>query len=248
MRIIGGHDYYDTAFAYGRDTTLVYNRGVFDKMGVVSATEVPLRRASERQFAFAIASPSRHRLSVSLSPLVVWFAGKRYAAIELNVSGYGMKGYDPRSWERETEIYWTTEDFQGGADKYGFQMRRRGVLLEDGIRQYDMASLSDFFEDHGRQGEQDWLIENGHAIARQVRRWEIGEKEGWAFDCDGLKNIGFAKVLDAFAAFQELSMFVGGVLSRPGPEMVEIKDEKSMVAKKGFDHWSFRKMPASARS
>jgi hypothetical protein len=47
--------------------------------------------------------------------------------------------------------------------------------------------------------------------------------------------------MDPFTLFQELSMFVGGVLPRNPNPMVEITDDKVKVAKHGFDKWSFRK-------
>lgn len=248
MRIIGGHDFYDTAFAYGRDTTLVYERASLEKAAITPIRDVPLRPALSQQFAIRLTDAGRQRVTANFSPFVVWFAGKRYGAIELAISGYGLNGRHRLDYSSETEVFWTSEAFREAAGKHDLHIRGRGVVQEGGIRQFDLATLPDFFADEGTAEERDWLIENGHAIARQVRSWTIGDRDGWVFDCDGLKEIAFAKVLDPFAAFQELSMYLGGVLARPGPEMVEIRDEKSVVAKKGFDRWSFRKPPAVVRS
>jgi hypothetical protein len=55
-----------------------------------------------------------------------------------------------------------------------------------------------------------------------------------------LRNFDFMKVKDPFQAYQDLSMYVGGVLGSPEKETVKISDE-CMRDKKGFDKWSFRK-------
>jgi len=57
-----------------------------------------------------------------------------------------------------------------------------------------------------------------------------------------LKDYEFYKVLDTFQTFQELSMFLGGVLGRGEKEMIEIED-KYKIKKHGFDKWSFRRKP-----
>ncbi len=56
-------------------------------------------------------------------------------------------------------------------------------------------------------------------------------------------NLGdyeFYKVFDSFQAFQEISMFIGGVLGRGEKEIVVV-DDKYKIAQHGFDKWSFRK-------
>lgn len=49
-----------------------------------------------------------------------------------------------------------------------------------------------------------------------------------------LKDVAFYKVMDPFTAFQELSMFIGGVLGGNSPKMVTISDAMK-VYKHGFD-------------
>lgn len=66
----------------------------------------------------------------------------------------------------------------------------------------------------------------------------------WRVDQPSLGDMQFAKTVDPFTAFQEISMWVGGVLPHPGPNMVEITDDKVKIAKHGFDVvGSFRKGP-----
>ena len=61
-----------------------------------------------------------------------------------------------------------------------------------------------------------------------------------------LKDYEFYKVVDAFQAFQEISMFIGGVLGRGEKEIIVVED-KYKIAQHGFDKWSFRKEPETKK-
>jgi len=57
-----------------------------------------------------------------------------------------------------------------------------------------------------------------------------------------LKDYEFYKVIDAFTAFQEIQMFIAGVLGIGEKEIIEV-DDKYKIPQHGFDKWSFRKEP-----
>jgi len=62
-----------------------------------------------------------------------------------------------------------------------------------------------------------------------------------------LKNYEFYKIFDAFQTFQEISMFLGGVLGKGEKEVVEVAD-KYKITQHGFDYkWSFRKEPENKK-
>ena len=61
-----------------------------------------------------------------------------------------------------------------------------------------------------------------------------------------LKEYEFYKVIDSFTAFQEIQMFVGGVLGVGEKEIVEV-DDKYKIPQHGFDKWSFRKEPSKKK-
>jgi len=61
-----------------------------------------------------------------------------------------------------------------------------------------------------------------------------------------LKDYEFYKVVDAFTAFTELQMFMGGVLGVGEKEIVEIED-KYKIGQHGFDKWSFRREPSKKK-
>ena len=61
-----------------------------------------------------------------------------------------------------------------------------------------------------------------------------------------LKQWEFQQVWEPYTAFQEIDRYLSTILARQQPEMVQIKDI-DMVAKKGFDKWSFRKPPTKKK-
>jgi hypothetical protein len=61
-----------------------------------------------------------------------------------------------------------------------------------------------------------------------------------------LKDYEFYKIIDTFTAFQEISMFLGGVLGRGEKEIIEV-DDKYKIKQHGFDKWSFRKEPENKK-
>jgi hypothetical protein len=58
-----------------------------------------------------------------------------------------------------------------------------------------------------------------------------------------LSQFGFVKFKDPYQAYQDLSMYVGGVLCSHKDKTV-VMDDNVMRDKKGFDKWSFRKQGA----
>lgn len=58
-----------------------------------------------------------------------------------------------------------------------------------------------------------------------------------------LKDVEFYRVKDSATAFQDIFQYVAGVLGSPEREMIQISD-KDKLHKKGFDKWSFKKLPS----
>ena len=57
-----------------------------------------------------------------------------------------------------------------------------------------------------------------------------------------LKDWEFYKLFDAFQTFQEIQMFISGVLGKNEKEIIDV-DDKYKIAQYGFNEWSFRKEP-----
>jgi len=240
MRIIGGKDFYDGGLAYGRDEQIAFVRNRHATAEFVKDKDTPLtekasvlrvRNASYRIDGDDDVQVLRGKKMYGFTLLTVWFAGRRYGGVRV----------------RELDDYWRWSNeqfhFHWKLDAFVRFLATIEIELQVGEvnRQVvDVNSIAHHFQFPGRDDQKEWLITNGIAIA--ITDHEHG-KRGWKFNTDGLKDIGFMRALDTYTAFQELSMFVGGVMARPGKPMVEITDDKVIAAKHGFDNWSFRRMP-----
>lgn len=61
-----------------------------------------------------------------------------------------------------------------------------------------------------------------------------------------LKDYEFYKVMDSYTAFQEIQMFIGGVLGIGEREMIEVED-KYKIAQHGFNKNSFRRSKSNGK-
>lgn len=82
------------------------------------------------------------------------------------------------------------------------------------------------------------FVYNGGIDIRE-RSWNKNSKSNFIIN-PILKEYEFYKVIDSFTAFQEISMFIGGVLGIGEKEIIEVED-KYKIPQHGFDKWSFRK-------
>jgi hypothetical protein len=60
-----------------------------------------------------------------------------------------------------------------------------------------------------------------------------------------LKDLSFARKYDSFTAYQDLEMFISGVMGGNSPMMITIED-KYRIQSHGFDKYSFRKGKSKA--
>lgn len=75
------------------------------------------------------------------------------------------------------------------------------------------------------------------------RRWSRqGPYESLTLN-PSLKDLKFFKVKDPITAFQEISMFISGVIGMPEKSMVEVSDEIKAASKGHDGPYSFRKPP-----
>jgi hypothetical protein len=61
-----------------------------------------------------------------------------------------------------------------------------------------------------------------------------------------LSDYEFFSVVDSFTAFQEIQMFMGGVLGMGEKEIIEVAD-KYKIGQHGFNKWSFRREPENKK-
>jgi hypothetical protein len=165
-----------------------------------------------------------HRIDISYSeffyPILVFFAGKLY-------TGYRFDGY----YSENSYTVWSYDELMSILNiKYPYY----------NIQNYKLKMIKDHFDLKITKSQLDYLIKNKITILTfDIENYHDGYMV--TIENSNLKNHQFYKVLDPYTAFQEISMWVGGVLTNNPPKMVEITDERVILVKHGMDHTSFRK-------
>lgn len=273
MRIIGGHDYYDSGLAMGQDATVIFLRngdrrltdvemattihlprvactGRLEGMGRSGSSPIGWLRPTD-EFADAVQDRVQHEFGTA----TVILAGTVHHgvhAVAQPTGGY-VRNIDER-W------LWTAQALRGYATDHGLEVIEgsNGVvqhwdhLQAPGLsrRQIDIETqdLDTWFAPRRLAGRaMEALIAERITIAsrnptdRPMRGLD-GTVRPWAIDQDTLGEMQFAKAVDPYTAFQEISMWQGGVLPSEGARPVEITDNAIKIAKAGFHHpTSFRR-------
>lgn len=215
MKIYGGHDYYDCALSLGIDPTITLIRGKSKRVPVEKAGGSLLRRDLEDVRGGSSWSQKNFRC------IAVVFCNKIYRGVMMN------------GWPRDTGV-WSADKLR----EWARQEKGREVVVKSHWRD-DHMTLDQWFTPFDTPKILwDWMIANKISILVEEPHCDPKEFQVNPFT---LKGLGFAKALDPYTAFQELSMWIGGVLGGTSPEIVTIKDDKTLIEGHGFDNvFSFR--------
>lgn len=233
MRIISSyHDYYDSAMSEGIDASIIFNRkeelidtaakdtrSFFKQTPIhttgYAGTDVLHSPWDERTYIWnKVTHPTLHRISV-------YFCGKQYRGIKLvfPIPDYTIK------------YFWNEEAFRKELKRIEKQFPYKHITEYFPRKTNSDKGIADYFNLSG-EDVSDFMVNNNLSIV-------LWEREQITINPQ-LFKIDFAKAIDPFTAFQELSMWVGGTLSQ-NKEPDEISD-KYKIEQHGFDPaWSFRK-------
>lgn len=164
-------------------------------------------------------------IDVELHPIVVGFCGAVYPIFAYwECPVYGPPGTqrwryspDPAVYRRIYDTYFRSKRFASRREKTGYEY----LIDQVAGREY-----TDLFVDAG------------------VPVWAMTDNAIMLNPC--LRTLQFEKVKDPWTAFQEIMQFISGVLGQPARETVDITD-RDMARQKGFDDWSFRRMPGDKK-
>lgn len=236
MKIISPFsDYYDSCRAYGIDDKITYVRktehissAIFSNAAVdprVSPTRLAVKRVSQ-----AIGSCR----SSYFTPMVVGFCGKLYV---------GLKYYVDLSKDPRKPIS-NNIGFTSGPNIVASYAWQAGDLPAEALEFkyggiWNRKTVGEWFAETQLDFEDINLFHTLQTPVFVVDDWNI-------FIEPKLVDYKFQRRLDPFTVFQELSMFLGGVLQVGDPAMEEISDEVR-IQQHGFDKRSFRKEPTKHR-
>lgn len=255
MRLIRGHDYYDSAAGYAgyeKDDPVVLIRQHKIYSSSFRIETIP----KDFPFKFPVVNLSyngtlcyfigegipryTHTNITGMYPIVVLFAGKLYmglvnmpADLKENVT----KTYSGDNFKSIWSIHDLEKFIQQEKEYKAHHYYNSSSNL---IQVKDFDKFEEYFIPREiNDKERNWLITNNTAIFMYYTTSNTLEL---ITNPVNIKACGFYKVLSPFQAYQELSMWVGGVLcGRENPMVTISNDDK--IAKHGFDTKSFRKEP-----
>jgi hypothetical protein len=248
MRIISKFkDYYDCVQAYGMDQTILYVRNKEIEKGTKG-----LPRCSNLYFW------SEDPL-FKCDDFIIGFCGKVYGAVRLRKNGtnnevfcHSIEAVDKYFKENLTEKQLN--------EYYG---KRTGALYVPYVRhRYTYSSYFDKVEGSRNLYEHLFIEKKcpifvmgnslternteGIKVESEIYQYDERGKQGCILYNPVLKEFDFFKVFDPHTAYQEIFMYVAGVLATPMKPIPEISDD-DMRDVKGFDKWSFRKEPSKKK-
>lgn len=245
MYIISKHkDYYDGVVgSVGMDKTLVYERQVKDRTNALKefkhSRSGGWRSNDENPFlnvGYADIDREKTKKYKDIHFFIVGFCGKLYLGWKLY---YKVKERD----ETGTIVDVTKTDIVYGYENVKdllIESCWRGNLKDDidYVMNYDPIEMF-------RKLKTPVFVHDTDAEVKRDKSYIITSRTKLITN-PVLKNYEFYKVVDAFTAFQEISMFIGGVLGIGEKEIIEVED-KYKIGQHGFDKWSFRKEPSKKR-
>lgn len=229
MRIFGGHDYYDCGLSMGIDPHITLVRGKSDS---VSADAIGVELPME---SLVLSAGATSRIEY----VVVAFCDKLY---------HGVAGYRrtfPAGYS-EPEYIWSAEKMRRWAAVEKNVIC--GVSVPWSRKKKNRPPLEEYFKVRELPEKmRAYMIEHRISILVGMPTEPVVGHSRWRNGLDEmevnpatLKNIGFAKALDPWTAFQELGMWIGGVLGGVSPQIVTITDDQVLAENHGYDKHSFR--------
>lgn len=230
------HDYYDTASIYGVDKTCVYLRNE-EKIevhgrGWRNDPYVSLKDGKRLQLG-QVASYETKRFvgaSYEFKKAVLGFCGHIYPLIKV------IKTSSTLPHTEEAFCFYDQPSFKEFVAEEGIAGKSyRSRWYTDNFYVDDDQGIYNFFDPNK------WTKLEGLFAAFHVPCFVLRERSLKLNP--NLKKLGFMKIKDPQSAFQDVYMYLSGVLGAPPPPKEKI-DDKIMAASKGHDgEYSFKKPP-----
>ena len=232
MRVGGKiHDYYDGALAYGRDESLYFDR---ETLEIKSKFPDELAALLKNKLGGSYWSDHFIIRTTYAKIGIIGFCGKLYPFIHLKTDEFPViklpvhDEYFFGNFDKLHELVFLDPKMQVVRDSL-FEVSRFS-RKNDYTRLLEAYNvLSEYASD------EPFIRHNSPYFSITYGRY----RDATMTLCPRLADFKFYKVKDPFTAFQEISMYLGGVIPRQVPEMINISD-KDRIAQHGFDKLSFR--------
>jgi hypothetical protein len=232
------HDYYDTISVFGIDKTCVYQRNRKELGGKFEFADGRRNYSNhwpyEEEFELI-----RKGIPTKwvVSKYVIGYCGKLYPMILVEKFAphrtqiFGLYSAD------EVRDFFAKEDIQLATSRYTYYSIREFSFKSE-------PSMKQFFEGRPFKALEKEFYDNKCPVFVYGRFGDERRSRRELLVLNPkLKDFRFMRVKDPQTAFQDIFMFISGVLGVSEPVMVELSD-KELAKKKGHDgKYSFRKPP-----
>ena len=249
MKIISKFkDYYDTVQAHGVDDHVYWIRkSISEDIHDPNPLRIMERDIIKNTFFKTdiwCEHPSSPKVGITMHRWVfVGIAGKFYPAIEYR--------HTDASFEHHTNYIYSADDLIKYMDfidpkkniSSEFMAKKRSnkhtpIYFRNNYSDYiTYKEIDDYFTKHSGTTElYDMFVQRSEVILKihqQGTQWKLSTNPV-------LDDLNFQKILDPYITYQEIEMFMGGVLGVNENPPETISDEHMRDAK-GFDAWSFKK-------
>lgn len=228
------HDYYDGIMKQGVDKNIVYNRKL---------KEIELTSDKDLKYPFNSTidyTSYRHHYKLpsylNISMFNIIFCGRIYPGIRFS---FGVGEYNNIYCYNTREVINLIKnnniDIRNVFNRLNFNRVYR-YFKRDKDPLNDLKKECDYyFREFGSNKYMSDLINDRIIVCLFERR----DLKCYHVINPKLMDYQFYRIFDSYSAFQELSMYIGGVLPKETREPMEISD-RDMMAKKGFDERSFK--------
>lgn len=256
MRIISKfRDYYDSIQAYGQDENVVYvrkNEQIYDSIDDV-LNEYYLRKTDymgRPSEYFGNCYRNSYRGVDLVGTFSIFFCGERFNVIR---TGYRKKerAIDIHNINGvyEEKLHYSKEGLDEYIDSLKIQQPRIAYYEKESTKRMS-ADIVEFFGLTKTSPDLHFKFNTPvFVITKLSTKQDPFFKYHRTMTATGvdvnpvLKDLDFMKVKDPYTAYQELDMFISGVMGGRSPVMVDVSDE-DMKVKKGFGHhYAFKKEP-----
>lgn len=227
------HDYYDSAIGFGGiDKSIVYNRTeIIDD----NHTNIYTKSLIEYINSFNTSKYSNSHINLSLidnkndityfTVHIIGFCGKLYVCFEL-------ERFNNRSGLTNYEVIWDRDKIKSMFKYGGFGFKNtKSNYLDEIFNKIDSYNDLTIFRECNTPIFQ---------IKLKYGTWGHFNKANNEFVINpNLSNLKFQTKFEPYSAFQEIEMFISGVLGVNPNNTIEI-DDKYKIQSHGFDNWSFR--------
>jgi hypothetical protein len=252
VRIISKfQDYYDSVQAFGQDQSVIFVRtneevteGVRDIISDYYTYNIPKysNPYSNSSSYFDDYYDGKYRGMNIVDSFSIFFCGERFNGIKTSYLKTGKQYLTGESTEKI--IHYNKMDLDSYIDSLIVDEDTKQQFRKKKVSRVD-KKLQEFFAMKSTSPDLHFRFDTPIFAIRSIKKTDAFNRDNIMLGVEKnpeLKKVGFMKVKDPFAAYQELDMFISGVMGGRSPVMVEISD-KDMKDKKGFYDYSFKTRP-----